>query len=392
MFSSTQETLPARADIVIVGGGIMGASIAFHLAEAGVQDVLLVEADELGSGSSGKPIGGVRGQFSDPLNIQLGMRSLEAYRSFAERPGGDIQLEQVGYLFLLTDEQHLVTFEETIAIQQDFGVQSRMISPREVTALCPYVPETSVIAGAFSPLDGHARPQKALKGYIRAARALGVTVREGVRVEGLDRDGSRITAVHTSRGTVKTNTVICTAGAWSRQIGAYVDVDLPIRPVRRQLCFTVPQSKPIPRVPFTLDFNTTAYFHNADDNSLLFGFADPEQAEGFDRTWDSNWLDLFRNFAQQRAPELADMEVDSGWAGLYEVTPDHNAVIGEAESVDRFFYAAGFSGHGFLQAPAVGEAVRDLVMGRTPSIDVSPFSARRFSERTLGVRPEVNVI
>lgn len=385
-------SLPAEADVVIVGGGIIGASIAYHLASAGVERIVLLEAEELGSGSSGKPIGGIRAQFSDPLNIELGMRSLTAYRDFASRPGADIRLEQVGYLFLLTDEEQVEAFEASVALQQDFGVGSRMLSADEAHELCPYVPASSILAGAFSPFDGHARPVNALRGYVHAATALGATVLEGVRVTGISVEAGSIRRVETTDGSIATSAVICAAGAWSREIGQWVGQDLPVRPIRRQLCFTRPLTTPAPRIPFTLDFSTTAYFHNADDNALLFGYADPEQDEGFARHWDPDWLELFYQFAERRAPELAQMEVASGWAGLYEVTPDNNALIGESASTSRFLYATGFSGHGFLQAPAVGEAVRDLYLGRTPPVNIAPFDVARFADGARPVRPEINII
>lgn len=384
--------VPTDAAVVIIGGGIMGTSIAFHLAEAGQRNIVVVESGSLGSGSSGKPIGGVRAQFSDPTNIELGMRSLESYREFGQRPGVDIGLEQVGYLFLLTDEDQAATFEQNLAIQHEYSVPSRMINAAEVHDLCPYVPESAVVAGSFSAIDGHARPWRAVRGYADAAAALGVRFVTGTPVTDITNDGGTITAVETSAGVIRTSTVICAAGAWSPSIGAMVGVDLPITPLKRQVAFTVPGAVTHHRVPFTLDFSTTAYFHNADGDSLLYGYADPAQQPGFDREITEDWLDLFRDFARKRAPELADARVESHWAGLYEMTPDANALIGEAQSVGRFLYAAGFSGHGFLQAPAVGEVVRDLILRRTPYVDITRFDADRFVPGHSALAREVNVI
>ena len=391
MTATATAGVPTHAGILIIGGGIMGTSIAFHLAEAGHRDIVVVEAASLGSGSSGKPIGGVRAQFSDPTNIELGLRSLAAYEAFASRPGGDIRLERAGYLFLLTDDVQAKLFEDSMALQHEYGVPTRMISPREVHELCPYVPASAVVAGSFSALDGHARPGEAVRGYADAARRLGVRFVTGVAVTGIDTERGAISAVETDVGTIATDTVVCAAGAWSSGIGAMVGENLPITPVKRQLAFTEPGSVTRHQIPFTLDFSTSAYFHNADD-ALLLGYADPAQEPGFDREWTPEWLELFRDFARVRAPELAEARIASGWAGLYEVTPDKNALIGRSSVTEGFFYAAGFSGHGFLQGPAVGEVMRDLVGGRTPFVDVSRFSADRFAPGADGLVAEVNVI
>ncbi|MER5252195.1 FAD-binding oxidoreductase [Streptomyces sp. NPDC002855] len=382
--------MPPTADVVIVGGGVMGASIAFHLAEAGVRDVVVVERGELACGSSGKPIGGVRAHFSDPLNIELGHRSLRAYQDFPHRPGADIRLDTVGYLFLLTGERQVGAFTESVRLQNSLGVPSRMIDADEARRLCPYLSTDGLMAAVHSPTDGHARPGLVVHGYADAAAGAGVRFATQTRVTGMDTTGDRVSAVHTDRGTVACSTVICTAGAWSARIGAMVGIDLPVRPVRRQLAFTERLSPAAPRIPFTIDFTSSAYFHNSDDG-LLFGLADPRQPDGFDTTWTPEWLDLFQDVVRHRAPALAEMPIADGWAGLYEVTPDHNALIGRSGELPNFLYATGFSGHGFLQAPAVGEIVRDLHLERTPCVDVAPLSADRF-RNGAAIRPEAHVV
>jgi sarcosine oxidase subunit beta len=388
--STVFRTVPPAADVVIIGGGVMGTSTAFHLAEAGVTDVVVVERGDLCCGSSGKPIGGVRAQFSDPLNIELGSRSLRAFQDFPHRPGADIGLDSVGYLFLLTTDRQVADFEASVGIQNGLGVPSRMVSPDEARRLCPYVSTDGLVAAVHSPTDGHARPALVVQGYADAAARAGVTFATHTSVTGIGTAGDRVTSVHTDRGRIACSTVICTAGAWSGQIGDMAGVDLPVRPVRRQLAFTEPLTPPAPRIPFTIDFSSSAYFHNSDDG-LLFGLADPGQPDGFDTTWTPEWLDLFRDVVRHRAPALADMATVGGWAGLYEVTPDHNALIGRSGELPNFLYATGFSGHGFLQAPAVGEIVRELHLDREPFVDISPLSADRF--RTgAEIRPEAHVV
>ncbi|MFD9906270.1 NAD(P)/FAD-dependent oxidoreductase [Streptomyces sp. NPDC059063] len=383
--------MPGRARVVIVGGGVMGASIAFHLAEAGVRDVVVVERGALGSGSSGKPIGGVRAQFSDPVNVELGQRSLRAYGDFGARPGADIRLERVGYLFLLSEAKDVDAFSASAATQASLGVRSRLISPRAARELCPYVRTDGLLAAAYAPDSGHARPRLVVEGYARAAADAGVTFVTGTSVVGMDPAGDgRVTAVRTDRGRIACDAVVCAAGAWSAGIGDMAGVALPVRPLRRQIAFTGALVPPAPRIPFTIDFSSTAYVHNSDDG-LLFGLADPDEEEGFDTTWTEGWLRLFRDVARRRAPALADLPVTGGWAGLYELTPDRNALVGRSADVPNFLYATGFSGHGFLQAPAVGEVVRDLLLEREPYLDVAPLSAERF--RTgAACRPEAQVV
>ncbi|KOT59192.1 MULTISPECIES: NAD(P)/FAD-dependent oxidoreductase [Streptomyces] len=392
--------VPDRAEVVIIGGGIIGASIAFHLAEAGVPGVLLLERDRPAAGSSGKPIGGVRAQFSDPLNIRIGRRSLEAWRAFATRPGADIGFAGVGYLFLLGDATELALFEEGVATQNALGVPSRIVRPDEAAALCPYVDPDRIIAAAYCPTDGYALPEPAVRGYLHAAVRHGAAVRTHCPLTAVDTSGGALGAVRTPYGTVRTGTVICCAGAWSREVGAMAGVRLPVTPLRRQIALTGPLDPPPPRIPFTLDFASTAYFHNDGAHGLLLGLSDPRQEPGFARGFGREWLEPFRAAVARRAPALATVPAGHGWAGLYETTPDNNALIGEAPDVRRFLYATGFSGHGFLQAPAVGELVRDLYMGREPFLDIGPLVASRFdgpaeeegSAGHTGARPEAHII
>ncbi|WP_405809799.1 FAD-binding oxidoreductase [Streptomyces sp. NBC_00210] len=379
------------AEVVIIGGGVVGASTAFHLAEAGVRDVLVLERDEPASGSSGKPIGGIRAQFSDPLNIELGQRSLEAWRAFTTRPGADIGIEGVGYLFLLGTEAEVAAFQQAVGVQNDLGVRSRIISPREAHELCPYVDPHSIAAAAYSPDDGYALPKAAVHGYLRAAGRLGARIRTHCTVTGIDVEGTQVRAVRTTSGTVRTSTVVCAAGPWSAAVGAMAGVELPVTPLRRQIALTGPLTPAPPRIPFTLDFDSTLYFHNDSAGGLVLGLSDPRQEPGFGREFSREWLESFREAARRRAPALAALEAKGGWAGLYEMTPDRNALIGRSGDVDGFLYATGFSGHGFLQAPAVGEIVRDLYLDRTPVIDVGPLSAARFQGQAT-IRPEAHII
>jgi sarcosine oxidase subunit beta len=372
-----RSALPRRAGVVVVGGGVIGTSIAFHLAEAGVPDVLLVERDELASGSTSKAAGGVRAQFSDPLNIQLGARSLEAFAAFGTRPGHEIDFRRVGYLFLLSRPEDVATFERSIELQHRLGVPSRLIDPGEARRLSPMVSTDGLLAAAFSPEDGLATPEAVVQGYAAGARRHGARIETGCELLEVRLQGGAIGAVVTSRGVVETPAVICAAGAWSRRVGAMVGVDLPVTPSRRQVVLTEPVPDLPERMPMTIDLATSFYFHR-EGPGLLMGMSLEDEPPGFNLERDDAWIPRLAEAIARRAPSLAEVGVVGGWAGLYEVTPDDNALIGEAPRPARFLYATGFSGHGFLQGPAVGEVVRDLFLGRPPPVDVAPLAVDRF--------------
>ena len=371
-------SLPATADVVVIGGGAIGASIAFHLAEAGVPRVLLVERDELASGSSSRGAGGVRAHFSDALNVELGRRSLELFEDFPRRPGADIELVRPGYLFPLTARHDVEEFERSVALQIRLGVPTVMLEPEEAKRRCPLIEVGDVLAASLDPHAGYAHPPKAVRGYAAAAQRLGACVVTGCEVTGIRTGGGEVRGVTTSQGTVRTGVVVCAAGAWSRAIGQMAGVELPVTPYRRQVLYTEQLAGlPCP-LPFTIDFATFFYFRSYRGGALM-GLRERSQPPSFSTEPDPAFVGPLRAAARRRAPALAGAPIAGGWAGLYEQTPDHNALIGEAPEVPRFLYATGFSGHGFLQAPAVGEMVRDLYMGRSPFIDVSAFSAERFA-------------
>ena len=375
------EPLPATAEVAIIGGGIMGASIAYHLAEAGVRDVLLIERNSLGSGSSAKPLGGVRATFSDAGNVQLGLRSLRAFERFGIEIGNDIGLHQVGYLFLCRTEAELAAVEASVRLQNALGCDSRMITAAEAYELNPFLDPGCLLGASFSPRDGYAEPALVVAGYAAAALRRGARIAEHTEVFDLTTDADGVHRVTTQRGSVRANAVVITAGVWSTPLGAGVGVHLPIEAVRRQIGFTPQLDKPHPTVPFTLDLSTTLYFHNY-RNGLLLGISNRDEDPGLCREFSYGWTRAFDEAAEIVAPTLAGQPLVGGWAGLYENTPDHNAMIGKAD-VPGVFYATGFSGHGFLQGPAVGEIVRDLYLDREPFMDPTPFSADRFAADRL---------
>ena len=252
-----------------------------------------------------------------------------------------------------------------------------------------FVNPDGLLAAAFSPTDGHCTPEAVVSGYAAGARAHGAVIRRHCPVTGVDVVDGAITGVRTARGVVATETVICAAGAWSAAIGELVGVPLPVRPLRRQVLVSEPVPDLPARLPLTIDFGTSFYFHD-EGAALLMGMSDPDEEYGFRLERSDAWLGRFAEVVARRAPALSELGIAHGWAGLYEMTPDHNAVVGESPSVSRFLYATGFSGHGFLQGPAIGEVLRDLVLGHSPVVDVTALDVRRFAD--LAIRPELNFV
>lgn len=380
--------LPSAADVVIVGGGVVGVSAAFHLAEAGAE-VVLLERDQLASGSTSKAAGGLRAQFSDALNIELAKRSLEAYKRFRQRPGWEIDYEEIGYLFVLTTESEIAAFKRSVALQNELGVPSRIITPEEARELCPLLAGEDILAASYCPTDAHATPEAVVQGYAFGARQHGAHLAVTTPVEGIDAVDGVIKSVRTPHGTVATGTVISAAGAWSGACGQMAGVRLDVTPLRRQVLFTAPMADLPDKLPLTIDFATGFYFHR-EGRGLLMGMADRNETPGFSTETTDDWIPGLVAVAERRAPRIASAPIQGGWAGLYDMSPDYNAMIGEAKHVSRFLYATGFSGHGFLQGPATGEILRDLVLGRTPFIDVTPMSAERFDGGILA--PEFHVV
>lgn len=387
--NNLKNALPTEADVVIIGGGVMGVSTAYHLARAGVERVVLVERDALGEGSTARAAGGVRAVFSDEINIALGKHSLDTFERFEQEFDQSIDLHQVGYLFLLDNDEHVETFTRNAELQRSMGVDSRMISPEEAQKLSPLIETAGLKAALWSPRAGHCTPESVVQGYARGARASGATVVTGVAATGIVMDGHQIRGVHTSAGTITTSSVVCAAGPWAKQVGEWAGVPLPVEPLRRQILVTEEVPRLRPDTPFTIDFSTSLYFHN-EGPGLLIGMSENENSWSFNTNRDSGWLPHLAEAMENRVPAVSDIGIQSGWAGLYEMTPDHNALIGRSRDVPGFFYACGFSGHGFLMGPAVGEVMRDLYLERPPIIDVTALDLERFT--SADIRPELNIV
>ena len=368
------------ADAVVIGGGAVGCSVAYHLSRRGVDVVLLERRDGLGEESTAKCAGGVRQQFSNEVNVRVQMESIRLLLDFEEETGMPADFRQVGYLFLFTMPQQVAEFQGHMEMWHRCGLEeARWVGAEEALSLNPLIEVSDVLGGTYCPSDGIASPAGLTAGYAAAARRHGARIREGVEVTGIDVQGGRVAGVRTGAGDeISTRIVFVCAGAWSAQVGRMAGVEIPVLPYRRHV-FVTDTFPALPRnAPMTVDFATTLYFHPEGDG-VLIGMSDRSEPPGFNTETDWGFLEKVVEAATRRAPELEAAGVKTGWAGLYETTPDHQAILGPVEEVPGLWCACGFSGHGFMQAPGAGSLLAQLLVEGRSSIDLSPLGWRRFS-------------
>ena len=389
------------ADVVIVGGGCMGASVAHYLAERQVTDTILIEREpQLGTQSTGRNAGGFRHQFSDPANIALSKESIGLFANFEEVIGHPVDYWPDGYLFLLSSELSVVAFHKNVDLQREHGVRVDWLSGADAAALCPGLDTAGVLGATYCGEDGITDPNGITQRFAKSAQAQGVEIRRATEVTGIAVRNGRVTEVETSSGRIATYNVINAAGPWAREVGRMAGLDVPVTPERRHIFIAqapgggswdeaahhgkVPASRLM-----VIDFESTFYFHR-EGGGLLFGMGDREEQPGFDTTVRWDFLPKVIDVAMKRLPALADAAVSHAWAGLYEMTPDHNPIIGAAPGVDGFYTIAGFSGHGFQHSPAAGRILADLITGRDPGLDIASFAHDRFTiAATTG---ELNIV
>ncbi len=381
-------------DVLIIGGGVHGCSLAYHLAEKGCQDVLLVERQTIASGTSSKGAGGIRQQFSDSTNIQLCLYSINFFEYFYERLGLPILtnepiFQQNGYLFLLSTEDQVTEFQQQIALQQSLGVDSRLISLKEIGDLCPGLRTDDLLAASYCPTDGYSTPPLIAQSFATQAQRLGVKILEHVEVQTIRRRGARITEVRTSKGSYQPNAVAICAGAWSGEIARLAGVEIPVEPLRRMAFITGNHEALAHNLPFVIDLQTSFYFRPY-GRGFLMGMNTVEEP-GFQQAVDWKWGERVLEMARQRQSAFMGTRLGQGFAGLYDMSPDGNAILGLVPGTQNLFVAAGFSGHGFMQCPAVGLSISELLLeGRASSIDITTLSPDRFALGAL--KPEKNVI
>jgi len=394
------------ADVVIIGSGIVGSSVAYHLAQAGCSNVLVLEREaHQGKGSTGKSMGGVRAQFATPVNIQMSKYSIDFFSKFDEVVGHPGDYRAHGYLFCATNEKHLAYLKANKERQNDLGVTNvEWVAAEDIVKMVPQLRVDDILGGTFCPTDGFVDPHSVMMGFMLNAREKGVRLWLDTRVTGIDVEGgdssplskaltsqrtpnesTRIAGVHTSRGFISTRVVVNAAGAWAAEIARMAGAELPVEPLRRQLVPTEPFAELPQRFPMVIDMSTGFHFRR-EGKGILLAWNDPQETPGFKTEFDTSFIEKILTHAAARVPVLAEAEVNPrrAWAGLYEMTPDHHAIIGPAPNVEGLFFVNGFSGHGVMHSPASGRITADLILqGSSDLVDARQLGVERFAQGKL---------
>jgi len=376
------------AEIVIIGGGIVGSSIAWHLTHGGCKSVLVIERESSqGKGSTGKSMGGVRAQFSTPVNIQMSLYSIPFYAKFEEVVGHPADYRPQGYLFLATKDSHLAYLRDNFERQKKLGLTTaRLLSADEIRTMLPQLRSDDVLGGSFCSTDGFVDPYSVMNGFMASAVEHGATLWKKTEVTGIGTDQQGTFRVETSRGPVSTRIVVNAAGAWAAQIAKFVGVDLPVEPLRRMLVPSEPFDAFPHTSPMVIDMSTGFHFR-PEGRGFLLAWNDPEETPGYKTDFEPSFIEKILMHAADRVPAFENLPVNPkrAWAGLYEMTPDHHCVLGPVAAVPGLFLANGFSGHGVMHSPATGKILSDLILrGKTNVVDsVSVLAFERFAKGEL---------
>jgi len=378
-------SLPAAAEIVVVGAGVIGASVAWHLAARGCRDVLVLDREPApGRGSTARATGGFRAQFASEVNIRLSLLSRQKLLRFREEVGADPGYRPCGYLFLAAGEGQMAALRALRPLQQAAGLTGvEEVSPEDARRLNPAISVAGVAGGTFCPTDGFLVPSAIAAGYAAAARALGVRFETATRVTALETAGGPLRVV-TDRGAVTAGRVVNAAGAWAGELARLAGIEIPVRPLRRQVAATVPTAALSPDTPMTIFLEDGFHLRERDGRVLLLWPRDGEPSDqGFDDRLDPRWLAEVEARTRLRVPGLAGVAIDreAGWAGLYEMSPDKHALVGPAPGLPGLVLVNGSSGHGVMHAPALGQLVAEILLdGRAHSLDLHPLRPERFAE------------
>jgi len=371
------------AEVVLIGGGIVASSIAYHLAEGGCKNVLVIERETAqGKGSTGKSMGGVRAQFSTPVNIQMSLYSIPFYASFEERLGYPCDYRPQGYLFCATNEKHMAYLHANFEKQIALGLKNvRLVAGDEIRSQFPLLRSDDIVGGSFCSTDGFVDPNSAMVGFMTWASDHRATLWKNTSVTGIARRNGGF-EVATTRDPVSARTIVNCAGAWAATIAKMVGIDLPVEPLRRMLVPTEPFDQFPHTAPMIVDMSNGFHFR-PESRGFLLAWNDPGETPGYKTDFDPSFIEKVLTRAADRVPVFENVEVNPkrAWAGLYEMTPDHHPILGESPEVPGFFCANGFSGHGVMHAPAAGKILSDLILtGKTGLIDASLLNFSRFSE------------
>ncbi|MGZ4827161.1 MAG: NAD(P)/FAD-dependent oxidoreductase [Terriglobales bacterium] len=375
------------ADVVIIGGGIVGSSIAYHLTAAGCRNVLVIEREtSQGKGSTGKSMGGVRAQFATPVNIQMSLYSIPFYAAFDETLGFPCGYRPQGYLFMATRESHMNYLRSNLERQIALGLKTaRLVSADEIRSLYPQLRGDDIVGGSFCSTDGFVDPYSAMIGFTTWAVEHGARIWKNTTVSAIRVERTRVTAVETTRGPVETRVVVNAAGPWASEIAAMAGIELPVVPLRRMLVPTEPFDQFPHIAPMIIDMSNGFHFR-PESLGFLLAWNDPEETPGFKTDFEPAFIEKILTRAADRVPIFENLAVNPkrAWAGLYEVSPDHHCILGPVDEVRGFFLANGFSGHGVMHAPSTGKILADLILtGSTNIVNPELLSLNRFATGRL---------
>ncbi len=374
------------ADVVIIGGGVIGASIAYYLTSKKAGRVVLFEKGQLGEGSTSRSAGGIRTQFSTEINIRFSLESLKIFERFKEEFGIDPEFKRIGYLFLATTQREREVFKENVKLQKRFGIPAELLDAQEIEKRWPCLRTDDILGGTFCAWDGYGGPSEVLSGFASGAKRGGTRIYEGVEVTGIIIEGGKVTGVRTKEGEISTSIVVNAGGPYASLIGKMAGVEVPVKPLRRQIFITAPFHLTDKPIPITIDFHRGWYFRPEVDGFLLSGPLDREPSFNLSIDYEAR-VEAAEN-AMFRVPSFEKARIARGWAGLYEISPDNHAILGPFPEIQGFILANGFSGHGFQHSPAVGKVIAELITeGRTTTIDISPLSIERFAQGKLILEP-----
>jgi sarcosine oxidase subunit beta len=375
-------------EVVVIGGGIVGVSAAYYLAKRGLKDVILVERDLLAQGSTGLSVGGFRQQFSHPANIRLSQESVRVFGRFEEDFGVDISLRRAGYLFLARTRTTMEEFLASVETQHRLGVQVEVLAPGDIARRWPYLYAGDIAGGTFGPEDGYADPYLVTMGFAAAARRLGASLEEMTTVTGIKHSRDRVQGVETTRGPISCRAIANAAGPWAAEVAGMAGIELPVLPYRRQVFMTADFAALPQPVPMIIDQDAGFYMRGADPGVIL-GMGDPDEPSSYHLHVDREFMEKVVEAAVHRVPALEAARILRGWAGLYEITPDDNPIIGGIPGVRGFFCACGFSGHGFQHGPAAGRILSQLITEGSTDFDLAPFAYGRFGSGSEGEKKVV---
>lgn len=374
------------ADTVIIGGGVIGLSIAYHLSQRKAGKIVLLEKGQLGEGSTSRCVGGIRTQFSTEINIRFSLESMKTFERFEEEFGVDPEFKRIGYLFLATTDQDVKVFQQNLILQKQFGIAVEWLHPDEIRRRFPYLKMDDILGGTFSPRDGYAGPSEVLSGFAGGAKRAGVRIYEGVEAKEILADKGKVTGVRTNGGEISSPVVVNAGGPYASLVAEMAGLSIPVKPLRRQVFVTAPFQLIDQTIPLTIDFHRGWYFRQEVDGFLLSGPLDREPS--FNTNTDYEAMVEASENAIYRVPALEKAQIARGWAGLYEISPDNHAILGKVPGLEGFILANGFSGHGFQHSPAVGKVISELILdGEATTLDISSLSIERFERGELILEP-----